>query len=715
MPRVGSEKQYNSFVKGLITEASPLTFPENAFSDGDNVVLKRDGSVVRRLGLDYEDGYTLKNVSISGSSLLETRKGFYKWNFAGGSASLGVVRVRNKLYFLDMASVSPSSALKNGGLAVILPSLANAPLEATVINGKLVLVSSDMASPVSIEYDVATDTISYNVVTIEVRDFWGVEDSLPVDERPTTLTNLHKYNLLNQGWSETNATLVAYPSNADIWTLGKDTSDNFSKATLLKNSVDKAYAPRGKNIINAFYRGTSRFASSLVSGLPQDYETGRLSTVTTYAGRVWYSGVASKTTGGDSKSPNYSGSIFFSKTISSDEDLGICYQEADPTSEYISDIIDTDGGVISIVDANKVIKLVSSKNSLVVFAENGIWEIYGSDSGFKATDYQLSKVTNIGISNGASVVVAGDTILYWAKNGIFVLSPDQATGRLQAQNISLPTIQTYYNNIPSEAREEAKGFYDQKENMVRWLYSESSDDEYNKELVLDLSLQAFFTNTISNNTVFIADYVEVPNYVNNAVVNDVYVDSDVVMVGANVVQVESTILEDRQSEFSFLVFTTSGSFTLAKYKDRAFVDWEVAEGGLDYSSYIVTGYELFGDIARKKQATYLVMVLERTEDGFSGSPLQALHPSSCLVQAQWNWTNSAASGKWGNEFQTYRYIRNYTPSGSGDVYNTGDRVILTKNKLRGVGRALSLYIHSETGKDMRVLGWVIPMTGNSVV
>ena len=50
---IGTEKLYRSFVKGLITEASPLTFPENASIDEKNFVLNRDGSRSRRLGVDY--------------------------------------------------------------------------------------------------------------------------------------------------------------------------------------------------------------------------------------------------------------------------------------------------------------------------------------------------------------------------------------------------------------------------------------------------------------------------------------------------------------------------------------------------------------------------------------------------------------------------------------------------------------------------------------
>ena len=738
MPRVASEKQYNSFVKGLITEASPLTYPENAFMDGDNIVLKRDGSFSRRLGIDYEDGYALTNSGVSGATLLGTRKGFYKWNYAGGVASIGVVRVSNKLYFLNMASTSPSSSLLNGGVALTITGLANGPLEATMIDNKLVIVSPDMTNPVALYYLPATDSVIQYDINIKSRDFWGVSDGLKVDERPTSLTAYHKYNLFNQGWPTASfdvtvngtatynhvlgiityansGTSTQIPSNSDIYSLGKNTSDDFVWATLVKNSIDNSQAPRGKYILDIFNRGTSRQTESGVTGLLLDSEQGRLSTVASYAGRIFYSGIVSDITERDQRSPNYGGNIFFSKTVSAPEDLAICYQEADPTSETISDIIDTDGGVISIVEANKIVKLVSAKNSLIVFAENGIWEIYGSDSGFKATDYQLSKITNIGITNASSVVVAGDVVLYWAKSGVFALSTEQVSGRLQAQNLSLTTIQTFYDGITSLARENAKGFFDQKQNTVRWLYSESTDDEYNKELILDISLQAFYTNTVLNNSVFIADYVEIPNYINTPTVEDVYVGTDVVMVGTDVVQVDSTEIENRDSEFSFLTFTNSGYFTLAKYTNSSFLDWQTAEGGVDYSSYLVSGYELFGDFMRKKQATYLVMLFERTEDGFTGNPLEATNQSSCKVQAQWNWTNTAASGKWGSAFQAYRYIRNYNPSGPADTYNTGDRVILTKNKLRGSGRALSLYIYSERGKDMKVLGWAIPMTGNGTV
>ena len=103
----------------------------------------------------------------------------------------------------------------------------------------------------------------------------------------------------------------------------------------------------------------------------------------------------------------------------------------------------------------------------------------------------------------------------------------------------------------------------------------------------------------------------------------------------------------------------------------------------------------------------------KTEDGFTatGSGTSASfvlnNQSSCRVQAQWNWANSLNSGRWGLEFQAYRLLRMYIPTGAADKFDTGEAVVVTKNKLRGSGKTLSLKIQSEEGKDMKLLGWSV--------
>lgn len=772
MNRVRAEKKYNTFVQGLITEANPLTYPENASLDEDNFVLKRDGSRERRLGVDFEAGHTMIPTGIAAASIASGRQSFHKWENPGGdsSVSIGVVRVGPKLWFMDLLTESPSSNLLNSGNAITLPLLDSLDIETAVVNNYLIIVGGGLSQPVALYYTRATQGVGYSYIPIQVRDLWGISDGLNVRDRPVDLSILHEYNLRNQGWNPaiktscdyvtyeyassfysdtgeggliarmsgawveatsnpisvgvlkcTKDTLGVYPSNADIWTLGKvsdSSSANFEKydpAIMARNAFDSMAAPKGSFIIDAFNRGYSRGMLTGLVGLPLDWEKGKLSTVASYAGRVFYAGVESNVSAGDGRSPNFSNTIFFSQIVTDSSKLGMCYQEADPTSENISDLIDTDGGVIHIPEATKIVKLIATRTSLLIFAENGVWELFGDTQGFVATSYQVSKISSNGCSSPRSVVEAAGTVFAWTKAGIYMYAVEPTSGRYSATSASLQSIQTLYNGLSELTKDYARGFYDEKENTVRWLFNdlESYSDtsyvnRYNRELVFDITLQAFYPQSIDTTVgPYISDYADIPSYTIVTNNEEVYVGATQVYAGTDAVLVESEIAVSRTSQFSFLVISNT-SITLGKYNNRNFKDWQGYDGvGKDYLSYLLTGYENFGSVGSKKQVPYIWMHFRKTETGFSEieGQLELDNPSSCLVQAQWDWTNSADSGKWGNQFQAYKLLRPYTPTGTADQFDYGHEVIMTKNKLRGSGKSLSLLIQSETGKDMKLLGW----------
>ena len=771
-----SEKSFRSFIKGLITEANELTFPESASIDEQNFVLNRDGSRSRRLGLDYEELYQLNATGLNTVDIKEGKQSFHVWDSPGGdtTVSLGIVRVKNKLWFVNLLAANPSANLKNGGSAITIAGLSNSELETAVISNKCILVSKDLEKPVVLTYNIDTGLITQNTIKLKIRDLFGVEDHLPVDYRPESLdssTNTrydiedidqfsvnngltdtgedangyaHKYNLRNQGWNKDiqtyspayevlkhcNYEINKYPSNSDVWSLGKNSNpssgnyEKFNAQFLERNSVSKYQVAKGSFVIDAFNRGSSRMEESdVTSNLPLDKETGTLTTVASYAQRIFYSGVSSSVTEADERSPNYSGYIFFTKVVRSDDDLGKCYQEADPTDPGINDIIPSDGGTIQIPEATRIVKIASSQASLLVFAENGVWEVYGDTGGFLATSFQASKISTNGITNPNAVVSVGGNFIYWSKAGIYTLTPDSASGRFRADSISLQTIQSLYLAIPQAGKDHCKGFYDEKENRVRWLYNDSDDysttnyiNRYTKELIYDVTLQAFYTNTLPDNDVtnpYVADYVPIPGYAVSNFDEAVYADTDLVEdSSSNSVVVTTDLQTSRSTQFSFLTMVGT-SFTISKYNNTSFKDWYTYDStGVNYSSYLVTGYELFGDMLKQKQVPYILFYFQRTEDGFDDSSgnLELTNQSSCKVQAQWNWADSANSGKWGTEFQAYRLLRNYIPSGTADTFDYGDSVIVTKNKLRGSGKTLSLKIQSEEGKDLRILGWGMPVT-----
>ena len=317
---------------------------------------------------------------------------------------------------------------------------------------------------------------------------------------------------------------------------------------------------------------------SSVTNLVDDVETGRCTAVASYAGRVFYSGVTSSITSADSSSPSYSGTIFFSRIVDALDKFGQCYQEADPTSEHISDLIATDGGTIDIPEAANIYKLIANQTSLVVLAENGVWEISGPDGVFAADDFSISQVTNVGAINADSVINAEGTIMYWSEGGIYVLTPNDVTGKLSAQNLTETTIQTFYSTIPTPARDYVKGTYDSTSKKISWLYNDedsytgtSFQYKYNKELVFDAVLQAFYVTSIGSldtDSPFIAGYMPVGQFLLGDVQEFVVVDNEPVVVDGEPVVVTMEGRLDTASKTKYLVLkpNTNYTYTLGQYK-----------------------------------------------------------------------------------------------------------------------------------------------------
>src|SRR5688572_1599761 len=124
MTQQSTKKDFSSFVKGLITEAGALTFPENASQersalrpqtfpenaslDEANCVLNRDGSRQRRLGMDFEDDFVLRTVTV----LADDAVASFRWFNAANDVDnqLAVVQAGKKLLIFDASEPSISAS-----------------------------------------------------------------------------------------------------------------------------------------------------------------------------------------------------------------------------------------------------------------------------------------------------------------------------------------------------------------------------------------------------------------------------------------------------------------------------------------------------------------------------------------------------------------------------------------------------------------------------
>ena len=701
-------KEYNTFAKGIITEANSLNFPEDASIDEANFVLNRDGSRQVRFGMDFETGYTATAVSSMTSSAIGVS--CHEWINAGNTVAnqFAVVQVGDKLLVYNAAASTISSNL----IATIDASsvIVDETKEIQSACGMgFFFFTSGSGNPAVLEY-VGT-TVTLRTINIKIRDFFGVYDGLRVDERPPTLSDAHKYNLFNQGWDLTKANAVdanrtTFPSNAEIWFISKDSNDDFSAGKLSKIDFGSSAAPKGRYIIDAFDRSTSRNSLSGVT-VPTDIENSRPACVGFFQQRVFYSGLDGKQVSQTDTAPSMQGFVFYSRIIRTPQDFGQCHSDADPTSEYDNSVAEPDGGYINIPDSGKIYKLVPLNDVMYVFAQNGVWAIGGGDNGFNGVEQQVQKITDFGVVSGNSIVKTEDAVMYWSKAGIYYLG--QSEDGFGAKNVSQNTVQGLFTVLPKANKEYATGNYDAVNRTVRWLYSTSLDFDginykynFDTELILDAALGAYTKNTITSLTgvsPYVAGYITTPDLIS------------------------AQDLGSSITKYLVLYYESGSSIpnvSFAHYKDKDFVDWKSFNGvGKYFEAYLLTGHETLGTSLVNKQAPYIVTHFKRTENIVeslgAGGAVEYDDPSSCILQSRWDFSDSATSGKWGPATEVYRLNRAFILPVAGEPLDYGHSVVTTKNRLTGRGKALSLRFSSSNGKNCHILGWGIRYSGNTVI
>ena len=154
---------------------------------------------------------------------------------------------------------------------------------------------------------------------------------------------------------------------------------------------------------NWTYKSTESLGQYGINGVITAEFTGfepmetRFSQVASFAGRIFYGGCPDT---------RISDRLYFSKIIESDKDFGQCYQEADPTSEFISDLIPTDGGYITLPNLGTLKALVPYGNALLCFSTEGVWAVGPGEGLFSAIGYTVRKITDAECIADKSVIVA---------------------------------------------------------------------------------------------------------------------------------------------------------------------------------------------------------------------------------------------------------------------------------------------------------------------
>jgi len=195
MPRAFGDKSYLGAIRGLITEANPLAFPEGATLDEKNFLLQKDGQVrARRRGFEnfLPSSYVISHAL---STAVEVTSVYYWDNPEVHCVFLKETGSVNRTF----ARLHRNDALFSFLQEYEVNATEGADVQVAESSEYLVL-STGGNKPVLLQYISSTPEITAQSIDLYVRDFELVPDGLQISGRPATLQDTHKYNLLNAGW-----------------------------------------------------------------------------------------------------------------------------------------------------------------------------------------------------------------------------------------------------------------------------------------------------------------------------------------------------------------------------------------------------------------------------------------------------------------------------------------------------------------------------------
>jgi len=555
-----------------------------------------------------------------------------------------------------------------------------------------------------------------------------------------------------------------YPSNADNTAEAMESNpeldpvpaEQYNPQTHHNQDPFNFEAPRGYFIIDALERGDSReeahnknfdntqdrglggatgtaerSLSYAFSGanLPRDITPGGATCVANYSGRAIYAGFSSEIIEGDNRSPKLGSYLLFSQIVSHPTEITKCYQEGDPTSRETQDLVASDGGTLRVNGAFNIQKLIPLGKKLFIIAENGVWSLAGDAGGaFSADKFELEEISRIGTTHKRSILEADGRIYYWTDDGIYVIGASEL-GDYKVTSLTEATIKSYFRDLVKDG---VQGQFDEFTRKISWLTGDKSlaASDAGTELVFDTVTQSFSTLAVAKIPgqsypvlfgqikagAFTTDTLSVEvTETSGAVITDT--SGDPVTLDSST---RSTGL--RSNKYIALVSSNSGKeqFTISSYNNLSFKDWESVDStGVDAAAHLTMGYMTGGEVARQKQAPIVTFHFERTEQGFVEDAVTGAidfdNPSSCFLQFQWDWADSESSNRWSVSRQAYRLGRYVLPANVGDSFDYGFSSVITKNKIRGKGRALSLHLSTEEGKDCKVLGYSMDIFVNGAV
>ena len=413
-----------------------------------------------------------------------------------------------------------------------------------------------------------------------------------------------------------------------------------------------------------------------------------------YVGRLWQTA--------DDYNRVYFSAVLGGRNNSDIEDSPketICFQANDPTDADVNAVLGDDGGFLVVEGIGAVVGCEVLGNQLIILADNGVWAIGPGSSGlFTPDDFSVAQISTSGASSKKGILLVQDTLMYMSHQGMLAISPSAETRALSIRDMSSGAIRTLIDSLSYASKRACSIAFDSSLGVVRWVFPVGVVNE-----VISLS--------VANNAFYIYDTISEGHTIKDIITLP---EKQVIsgenrfryLISTNVAGVPTTYNWGVEASFSDIGEPANveynGTNVFADFRDTGNNDTAAP-------AFMHTHPIIFADGNRFQQINYVHVFNNRVDthwiEEFDGSFTNNLE-GSLMMEARWDWSDHIISGKQTNPAQTYKHRRPFLPDAAGER-GDGEPVLVTKHKVRGRGRELSLYFTTSDNYDVSVLGWTI--------
>ena len=188
---------------------------------------------------------------------------------------------------------------------------------------------------------------------------------------------------------------------------------------------------------------------------------------------------------------------------------------------------------------------------------------------------------------------------------------DATSGRPVESNLTISTIQAYWDRIPNESKNKLTSIFDPVNKRAYWAWpdgDETVESKVNNILVLDVPLKAFYPWYVEDQSLTGSDCIIGIEFFSGfgsaASTLDVVTsagDDVITSAGDDVVSIQNLATTGSPAIILIIRDGATNKMTMGSFTGEDFLDW----GTTNYSSYAEAGYDFMGDLLLKKTAPYI--------------------------------------------------------------------------------------------------------------